>query len=196
MTGPWSFFHQFRSVCVVLGLVLWLAAIGTDAIARDTPDGPDTPASSDTLSSSPGATSEPNGAAPATGGPDTPISSDTLSPSPDATSEPKGAAPAMGAPDAPVSSDSAAHAINAPAGEAPASSSSASADGTAQGNTGAAEIGSQVKTKSPVSHEQEEKDRMFVDSTFIAVAIILCVIAFFLFMSLPKQPKKAGSDNQ
>ena len=138
MTGLWSFFHRFRSVCVVLAVVLWLAACGTGVIAKDTPGGPDTP----------------------------------------------------------VSSDSAADAINAPAGEAPAGSASTSTGDTAQSNPAGAEIGSQANEKAPVSHEQEEKDRMFVDATFIAVAIILCVIAFFLFMSLPKPPKKAGSDNQ
>lgn len=133
MTGPWSLLHQFRSVCVVLAMLLLLAASGAGVIAKDAPGGPDTPVSSDTVS---------------------------------------------------------------PQGDAPVTDVPAATDDTAQGNTGAAEIGSQVKKKAPMSHEQEEKDRMFVDATFIAVAIILCVIAFFLFMSLPKQPKKAGNDNQ
>ncbi|MCC7530287.1 MAG: hypothetical protein IT342_17315 [Candidatus Melainabacteria bacterium] len=141
MTGRWSFCHQSLSIGVALALVLWLAAWGTGAIAKDITDGPDTP-----------------------------VSSDTLSTSPDVINEPHGDVRAAGAP--------------------------AAADGTAQGNAGAAEIGSQAKTRAPVSHQQEEKDRMFVHATFIAVAIILCVIAFFLFMSLPKQPKKAGRGNQ
>lgn len=61
------------------------------------------------------------------------------------------------------------------------------------GYTGA-ERSSQVTTTT-VSHEQESKDRLFVDSIFIAVAVIMCVIAIFLFMSLPKQQKSTGSDN-
>ncbi|MBA3991974.1 MAG: hypothetical protein C0469_00510 [Cyanobacteria bacterium DS2.3.42] len=96
-------------------------------------------------------------------------------------------------PDTPVSSDASAPVVSA---EDPRASDGPAAAGNMAPSTGtAAEIGSQVK-KNVVSHEQEEKDRMFVDATFIAVAIILCVIAFFLFMSLPKQPKKASSDNQ
>ncbi len=104
------------------------------------------------------------------GGPDTPVTSETADPSTGATNSPV---------------------VDMQAGEAPAST-----DSTAQAGSAAPEIGSQAKEKAAVSHEQEAKDRMFVDATFIAVALILCVLAIFLFMSLPKQPKKAGCDNQ
>lgn len=112
-------------------------------------------------------------------------------------------------PDTPVSSDasdnstSSADASSSPApgtsSDATAAREPAPAPGTADGATApgssGAESGSQAKANT-VSHEQETKDRMFVDATFIGVAIIMCVLAVFLFMSLPKQPKKAGSDNQ
>ena len=144
MTGSWSFFHQFRAVCVALAIIVFVSLAAPSVVAKDVP-----------------------------GGPDTPVSSDTIEPS-------------AGATDSPAAGKS-----FKPIGESPVTT-----DSTAQTDTAAAEIGSQAKEKALVSHEQEEKDRMFVDATFIAVAIILCVLAFFLFMSLPKQPKKAGSDNQ
>jgi hypothetical protein len=104
-------------------------------------------------------------------------------------------------PDTPVSSDASApvSAEDPRASDGPSAAAgnvAPSATGNVAPSSGkAAEIGSQVK-KTVVSHEQELKDRMFLDATFIAVALILCVIAFSLFMSLPKQPKKASNDNQ
>jgi len=96
-------------------------------------------------------------------------------------------------PDTSASSD----AVSAPAADSPASASDSASSPPSSGTapTGS-ESSSQAKKKDPVSHEQEAKDRLFIDATSIAAAIFLCVIAVFLFMSLPKQSKKAaGSDN-
>ena len=105
-----------------------------------------------------------------------------------------------GGPDTPVSSDGSAPAASVPAGSPADGDVSAAAEPArvSGGSDGpeAAQGSSQVKKKAPVSHDQEAKDRLFVDAILIAVAIILCVIAFFLFMSLPKQPKNAGGDGQ
>ncbi|MBX9951706.1 MAG: hypothetical protein K2Y39_21225 [Candidatus Obscuribacterales bacterium] len=115
--------------------------------------------------------------------PDTPVSSE---------------APAdSGDPNTSVSSDSTAP---SPGSAGLDSASSPSSDGSAvQGAyspaAAGAEVGSQVTVKTTVSHEQEKKDRLFVDATSIAVAIVLLSIAFFLFMSLPKQSKKTGNDS-
>ena len=105
-----------------------------------------------------------------------------------------------GGPDTPVSSDGSAPATSVTAGTTADSGISGAAE-PAQVSAGSdgsevAQSSSQVKKKLPVSHDQEAKDRLFVDATFIAIALILCAIAFFLFMSLPKQPKKAGGDGQ
>lgn len=102
-----------------------------------------------------------------------------------------------GGPDTPVSSDGEMPAASAPADAgSPFPSGSPEPARISAGSLGteASQTGSQVKKRPPVSHEQESKDRLFVDATLIAVAIILCVIAFFLFISLPKQTKKTGSE--
>lgn len=118
--------------------------------------------------------------------PDTPVSSDTPVTS-DASQNSTSSGDTSSSPAPGSSSDATSAQEPAPA--------PGTADGaTAPGSSGA-ESGSQAKANT-VSHEQETKDRMFVDATFIGVAIIMCVLAVFLFMSLPKQPKKAGSDNQ
>jgi cobalamin biosynthesis Mg chelatase CobN len=106
-------------------------------------------------------------------------------------------------PDTPVSSDSTNTQTAAPdagstpfTGIAPEPGPAAGAtDGSVAPGSSGAEKGSQAKT-TIASNEQEAKDRLFVDAIFIAVAVILCVLAVFLFMSLPKQSKSAGSDNQ
>jgi|GEM_PF-5722159 hypothetical protein len=112
-----------------------------------------------------------------TGNPNTSVSSDGASSSVSPASG--GSAPFAGT----GSSD-----ISAPAG-------GSDLQGAVSPASSGAEIGSQVTVKTTVSHEQEKKDRLFVDATFFAVAVILCAIAFFLFMSLPKQPKKTGNDS-
>lgn len=112
--------------------------------------------------------------------PDTPVSSEAPAGSPD--------------PNASFSSDSSAPYAGS-AGQDGSSSDGADAQvGSSASSTGA-ETGSQERVKTTVSHEQEKKDRLFVDATAIAVAIVLLVIALFLFMSLPKQSKKTGNDS-
>ena len=112
-----------------------------------------------------------------TPGPDTPVSSDAV-PVDTAPADPGyGTAPAPGA-------------------AQPSSMTNPVGGARVRGYSGA-EGGSQVTTTTTttVSHQQEAKDRLFVDAIFIAVAVIMCVLAVFLFMSLPKQSKSAGSDN-
>lgn len=118
--------------------------------------------------------------------PDTPVSSDgAVSPGISASGSSGSSPPSVGTGALDGYSDSSS-VDNAPGAVSPAS-------------TGAeigSQVSSQVKTvKTTVSYEQEKRDRLFVDATFIAVALILCVIAFLLFMSLPKQSKKTGNDN-
>lgn len=131
--------------------------------------------------------------------PDTPVSSDGsvapgISASGSSGSSPPskgtGASDSSSGDTSSSSSDSASESLNIKN----AASGSVSPDSTV------AEIGSQVSSqvktvKTTVSYEQEKRDRLFVDATFIAVALILCAIASFLFMSLPKQSKKTGNDN-
>ena len=112
--------------------------------------------------------------------PDTPVSSEAPAGSPD--------------PNASFSSDSSVPYAGS-AGQDGSSSDGADAQvGSSASSTGA-ETGSQERVNTTVSHEQEKKDRLFVDATAIAVAIVLLVIALFLFMSLPKQSKKTGNDS-
>lgn len=113
--------------------------------------------------------------------PDTPVSSE---------------APAgSGDPNTSVSSDNSAPYAGS-AGQGSASSSDGSdAQGGSSASSSGAETGSQERVRTTVSHEQEKKDRLFVDATSIAVAVVLLVIALFLFMSLPKQSKKTGNDS-
>lgn len=130
--------------------------------------------------------------------PDTPVSSDGavlpgMSPSGSSGSSPPsiGTGASNSAPDSTSSSSS--------DGASDRSSTNNSSGAVSPASDGA-EIGSQVSSqaktvKTTVSYEQEKRDRLFVDATFIAVALILCVIAFLLFMSLPKQSKKTGNDN-
>lgn len=113
--------------------------------------------------------------------PDTPVSSEAPAGSPD--------------PNASFSSDSSApYAGSAGQDGSPSSDGADAQVGSSASSTGA-ETGSQERVKTTVSHEQEKKDRLFVDATAIAVAIVLLVIALFLFMSLPKQSKKTGNDS-
>lgn len=125
------------------------------------------------------------------------LAEDALNPDTPVSSE----APAdSGDPNTSVSSDSTAPSPgSAGLDSASSSPSSSSGDSAVQGAyspaAAGAEVGSQVTVKTTVSHEQEKKDRLFVDATSIAVAIVLLSIAFFLFMSLPKQSKKTGNDS-
>lgn len=113
--------------------------------------------------------------------PDTPVSSEAPAGSPD--------------PNASFSSDSSSPYAGSAGQDGSSSSDGADAQvGSSASSTGA-ETGSQERVKTTVSHEQEKKDRLFVDATAIAVAIVLLVIALFLFMSLPKQSKKTGNDS-
>ncbi|HNB22202.1 MAG TPA: hypothetical protein PKZ32_07290 [Candidatus Melainabacteria bacterium] len=74
-------------------------------------------------------------------------------------------------------------------------SASVEAPALLQSSSSGSEVGSQVSVRTTVSHEQEKKDRLFVDATSIAVSVILLAIALFLFLSLPKSAKKTGNDN-
>ncbi|HNH75721.1 MAG TPA: hypothetical protein PLF23_18195 [Candidatus Obscuribacter sp.] len=74
-------------------------------------------------------------------------------------------------------------------------SASVEAPALLQSSSSGSEVGSQVSVRATVSHEQEKKDRLFVDATSIAVSVILLAIALFLFLSLPKSAKKTGNDN-
>jgi hypothetical protein len=122
--------------------------------------------------------------------PDTPVSSDgAVSPGISDSGSSGSSPPSVGTGALNNSSDSASD-----------NSSINNASGAVSPASAGAEIGSQVSSqvktvKTTVSYEQEKRDRLFVDATFIAVSLILCVIAFLLFMSLPKQSKKTGNDN-
>lgn len=124
------------------------------------------------------------------------LAEDALNPDTPVSSE----APAdSGDPNTSVSSDSTAPSPGSAGLDSASSSSSSSGGSAVQGAyspaAAGAEVGSQVTVKTTVSHEQEKKDRLFVDATSIAVAIVLLSIAFFLFMSLPKQSKRTGNDS-
>ncbi len=95
-------------------------------------------------------------------------------------------------PDTPVSSDTV---LPATSGSTPGHYSDASAAAEPGSAATTAEGKTEGATKVSASNAQEKKDRLFVDATFIAVSIILSVIAFILFRSLPKQAKKAGNDS-
>lgn len=138
--------------------------------------------------------------------PDTPVSSDgAVSPvmSPSASSGSSAPSVGTGASDRSSASSSASSSGSTSTSSSSSASDSSSVDNApgavSPASTGAeigSQVSSQVKTvKTTVSYEQEKRDRLFVDATFIAVALILCVIAFLLFMSLPKQSKKTGNDN-
>jgi len=95
-----------------------------------------------------------------------------------------GAEDSAAGPDTPVSSDAVQSTNDVPLSQGAIS------------NPAGNEAGSQEKRTVTAANSQEAKDRLFVDVTFIAAAVFMCVIAIFLFLSLPKQPKKAGTDNQ
>jgi len=84
---------------------------------------------------------------------------------------------------------------SAPAAQADTGASSPSS-GTSQPRALEVETSSQERSKITVSHEQEAKDRLFVDTTLIAVAVIMSLIAILIFLSMPKAPKKASNANQ
>lgn len=134
--------------------------------------------------------------------PDTPVSSDgAVSPvmSPSASSGSSAPSVGTGASDSSSASSSGSTSTSSSSSASDSSSVDNAPGAVSPASTGAeigSQVSSQVKTvKTTVSYEQEKRDRLFVDATFIAVALILCVIAFLLFMSLPKQSKKTGNDN-
>lgn len=48
----------------------------------------------------------------------------------------------------------------------------------------------QSLSESPIHREQVARDKLFVQCTFVAAAALMCTIAFFLFISMPKAAKK------